>query len=90
MKIFTPIFLCLSFSLNSFGKSMIQPGAEVEKLADGMKFTEGPVWLPKEQKLIFSDIPSSVLMQWSQKAGCWEPRYCFTVVVARYSSPGVR
>ena len=47
---------------------MVQPGAKVEKLADGMKFTEGPVWLPKEQKLIFSDIPNSVLMQWSQKA----------------------
>jgi gluconolactonase len=39
-----------------------------------MKFTEGPVWLPKEQKLIFSDIPNSVLMQWSQKAGLSEFR----------------
>ena len=48
---------------------MIQPGAEIVKLADGMKFTEGPVWLAKEQKLIFSDIPNSVLMQWSQKTG---------------------
>ena len=74
MKIFTPIFLFLSFSLNSFGKSMVQPGAEVEKLADGMKFSEGPVWLPKEQKLVFSDIPNSVLMQWSQKAGLSEFR----------------
>ena len=53
---------------------MVQPGAKVEKLADGMKFTEGPVWLPKEQKLIFSDIPNSVLMQWSKKAGLSEFR----------------
>ena len=53
---------------------MVQPGAKVEQLADGMKFTEGPVWLPKEQKLVFSDIPNSVLMQWSQKAGLSEFR----------------
>ena len=36
---------------------MVQPGAKVEKLADGMKFTEGPVWLPKEQKADFFGYP---------------------------------
>jgi gluconolactonase len=34
-----------------------------------MKFTEGPVWLPNEKKLVFSDIPNSKLMQWSAKDG---------------------
>ncbi|HCQ78978.1 MAG TPA: gluconolactonase, partial [Verrucomicrobiales bacterium] len=34
-----------------------------------MKFTEGPVWLPDEQKLIFSDIPNSMLMQWKKEGG---------------------
>jgi len=34
-----------------------------------MKFTEGPVWIPKEDKVIFSDIPNSMLMQWSAKDG---------------------
>ena len=53
---------------------MIQPKAEIVKLADGMKFTEGPVWLAKEQKLIFSDIPNSVLMQWDEKNGLSEFR----------------
>lgn len=51
------------------GTSLIEPGAKVNKLAGGMKFTEGPVWLPKDKKLVFSDIPNSTLMQWSQKEG---------------------
>lgn len=50
-------------------ESLIAPNAEVKKLAGGMKFTEGPVWLPDEQKLVFSDIPNSKLMQWSEKEG---------------------
>ena len=34
-----------------------------------MKFTEGPVWLPEQKKVVFSDIPNSKLMQWSKKDG---------------------
>jgi gluconolactonase len=50
-------------------QSLVAAGAKVTKLADGMKFTEGPVWLPAENKLVFSDIPNSKLMQWSEAAG---------------------
>ncbi|MCA9068097.1 MAG: SMP-30/gluconolactonase/LRE family protein [Planctomycetaceae bacterium] len=50
-------------------QSLVAPGANVTKLAGGMKFTEGPVWLPEEKTLVFSDIPNSKLMQWSEKAG---------------------
>lgn len=50
-------------------QSLIAPGAKVTKLAGGMKFTEGPVWLPDDKKLVFSDIPNSKLMQWSEKDG---------------------
>lgn len=51
------------------GQSLVAKGAAVKKLAGGMKFTEGPVWLPKENKLVFSDIPNSKLMQWSEADG---------------------
>ena len=51
------------------GESLVAPGAKVKKIASGMKFTEGPVWLPNEKKLVFSDIPNSKLMQWSAKDG---------------------
>ena len=50
-------------------ESLVVPGEQVEKLAGGMKFTEGPVWLPSEKKLVFSDIPNSKLMQWSEAEG---------------------
>lgn len=49
-------------------------GAHVEKIASGMAFTEGPVWLPKAKKLVFSDIPNSKLMQWTEADGLSEFR----------------
>jgi len=54
--------------------SLVEPGATVKKLAGGMKFTEGPVWLAAEKKLVFSDIPNSKLMQWSDADGLSEFR----------------
>lgn len=61
-------------TLASDASSLVEDGAQVTKLAGGMKFTEGPVWLPKESKLVFSDIPNSRLMQWSQADGLSEYR----------------
>ncbi len=54
--------------------SLVQDGAKVKKLAGEMKFTEGPVWLPNEKKVVFSDIPNSKLMQWSADEGLSEFR----------------
>lgn len=54
--------------------SLVEPGAKVVKLAGEMKFTEGPVWLPAEKKVVFSDIPNSKLMQWSESGGLSEFR----------------
>ena len=54
--------------------SVLAPDAHVKKLAGGMAFTEGPVWLPDQKKLVFSDIPNSVLMQWSEAEGLSEFR----------------
>lgn len=54
--------------------SVVEPGAKVQKLATGLKFTEGPVWLPVEKKVVFSDIPNSKLMQWQEGKGLSEFR----------------
>ena len=54
--------------------NLLSPDARVRKLATNMKFTEGPVWLPKKGVLVFSDIPNSKLMQWSGKGGLREFR----------------
>jgi len=58
-----------AWSADDDAAALIEPGAKVTKLAGDLKFTEGPVWLPKEKKLVFSDIPNSKLMQWSEKDG---------------------
>jgi gluconolactonase len=51
------------------GGSLIAPGAKLHKLAGGMKFTEGPAWIPATKTLVFSDIPNSKLMQWREGEG---------------------
>jgi len=71
-RIMLTLFVVISatgVSLADSDQSLVADGAKVTKLASGMKFTEGPVWLPQEKKLVFSDIPNSKLMQWSQADG---------------------
>lgn len=51
------------------GGSLVAPGEKIRKLADGMKFTEGPAWIPAKKTLVFSDIPNSKLMQWREGEG---------------------
>ncbi len=43
--------------------------AEIEIVADGLKFLEGPVWHPYEKHLRFSDILGNSTLQWSAVAG---------------------
>jgi gluconolactonase len=48
----------------------VDPTAVVRKLAGDMKFTEGPVWVPRDGGyLVFSDIPADELKRWSGKDG---------------------
>ena len=53
---------------------IVAEGAKVTKLGSGMKFTEGPVWIPAEKRLVWSDIPNSRQMQWTEKDGVSEWR----------------
>jgi len=55
-------------------ESLAAPGEQVKKLAGGMKFTEGPAWIPAKKTLVFSDIPNSKLMQWREGDGLSEFR----------------
>jgi gluconolactonase len=54
--------------------ALLESGATVKKLAGGMAFVEGPVWIPTKKILVFSDIPNSKLMQWSESGGLSEFR----------------
>ena len=53
---------------------LIDPGAEVEQVATGFTFTEGPIWNQQGGFLLFSDMPGDVRRRWSERDGVTELR----------------
>ena len=51
---------------------LIDPSAEVEQLATGFTFTEGPIWNRRDEFLLFSDMPGDVRRRWSERDGVEE------------------
>ena len=51
---------------------IIEPNAQVRQIGTGFTFTEGPLWHPVDQSLIFSDMPAAVRRRWSPDAGVEE------------------
>jgi len=49
--------------------ALIDPDAKIEVLADGFDWSEGPVWLPSEQCVVFSDVPTNKVYRWHEKEG---------------------
>lgn len=47
----------------------VAPDAALEKLHSGMEWSEGPVYFPASDTLIFSDIPNHQLLQWTPELG---------------------
>lgn len=45
-------------------RRLLQPNAIFEKLAGGCMWTEGPVWFPAGEFLVWSDIPNSRMLRW--------------------------
>lgn len=48
---------------------LIPADAELEQLATGFQFTEGPIWHALERHLTFSDIPADTMYRWSEEKG---------------------
>jgi gluconolactonase len=48
---------------------LVAPGAAVEVVADGITWAEGPVWLPREGALLFSDPPANLVRRWTPGGG---------------------
>ena len=44
--------------------ALISRDAVIEVLAGGFKWSEGPVWVPSQKKLLFSDIPNNRIVAW--------------------------
>jgi gluconolactonase len=56
-------------SLDKRFDALISPSTRIEKIADGMEWSEGPLWDAKTQSLLFSDIPRNRVMQWNATKG---------------------
>ena len=50
-------------------KKILRPNSKVERVQTNLVFTEGPVWIPSGNYLIFSDIMGNKMLKWSQKDG---------------------
>ena len=48
---------------------IVSSTVQVEILGEGFEWTEGPLWLEKENKLIFSDIPNNSIFEWTENGG---------------------
>jgi gluconolactonase len=58
--------------LESFDKrfdALIAPDTKVEKIADDLLWSEGPLWDARTKSLLFSDIPRNVIMRWNAGKG---------------------
>jgi gluconolactonase len=47
----------------------VLPNAALEKLADGFRWLEGPVWFADQDCLLFSDLPNDRIMRWTERGG---------------------
>jgi gluconolactonase len=55
---------------------MIAPGTEPEVIATGIRWAEGPVWVPDGGYLLFSDPPANLVRRWQRGRGvtsCLDP-----------------
>ncbi|WP_298739243.1 SMP-30/gluconolactonase/LRE family protein [uncultured Chitinophaga sp.] len=50
-------------------EAIINADARVEIIADGFDWSEGPLWIPEQQMLLFSDIPQNKVYKWTPDNG---------------------
>ncbi|MEK6476366.1 SMP-30/gluconolactonase/LRE family protein [Catalinimonas sp. 4WD22] len=48
---------------------VVPPDAQLEILAEGYEWTEGPVWIPQGNYLLYSDIPPNSIFKWKEGEG---------------------
>jgi gluconolactonase len=69
---------------------LIAPDAQLEKLAEGFEWSEGPVWVKAKKQLLFSDVPRNVVFSWKEGVGTREFLYPsgYTGASRRGGEPG--
>ncbi len=53
-------------------RDLMDVDAEITRIGTGFEFTEGPIWHPLEQYLLFSDMPGDVRRRWDEQTGVRE------------------
>lgn len=48
---------------------LISHNAKAEIIAEGFKWSEGPLWVQKQNMLLFSDVPQNTIYQWTPQKG---------------------
>ncbi|HLA72961.1 MAG TPA: SMP-30/gluconolactonase/LRE family protein [Steroidobacteraceae bacterium] len=49
--------------------AIVPPDWRIEKLAEGFRWSEGPVWIASGNHLLFTDVPDNTLYRWSERDG---------------------
>jgi gluconolactonase len=53
--------------LDSAINALISSDTQIEILASGFEWAEGPLWLSDQQALIFTDVPTNKVWKWTEK-----------------------
>lgn len=69
---------------------LIAPGTQLQKLASGFAWAEGPVWSKSGHFLLFSDVPNNGIFKWEEGVGTREFLFPsgYTGSVPRAGEPG--
>ncbi len=72
--------------------AIVGPNPKIWKLAEGFKFTEGPIWVPEGNYLLFSDPKSNIIYKYTPKTESLEvfrtPSGYRGADIAEYGQPG--
>src|ERR1700733_8943515 len=49
--------------------AILKRDAKVEIIADGFKWSEGPLWIEQQKMLLFSDVPQNIIYKWTAAKG---------------------
>jgi len=49
--------------------AIISEATSTETIAEGFVWSEGPLWMEKEQMLLFSDVPNNIIYKWTAAGG---------------------
>lgn len=53
-------------SMDPAFSSIVSSNASIEILGKGYEWSEGPVWVPEQKMLLFSDVPNNVVHKWAE------------------------